>query len=102
MEGLILLNEEDCDSLLNVSEISKVTTSLAPNPVTEQSVLTINNFQNSATITFYNLLGQYIDQKEILSNTTTINHSDFPASGIYFYQLQQEGKIISTQKLIVR
>lgn len=95
-------NEEECNSLLSIPEIPKVTTLLTPNPVTEQSVLTINNFQNKTTITFYNLLGQYIDQKEITNNSMIINRTDFPATGIYFYQIAQNGVITDTQKFIVK
>ena len=95
-------NEEDCDSLLTIPETSKITTSLTPNPITEQSILTINNLQNNTIIAFYNLLGQSIHQKELTRNTTVVNRSNFPSSGIYFYQIHQEGQIIDTQKFIVK
>ncbi|MEP0265205.1 T9SS type A sorting domain-containing protein [Dokdonia sp.] len=95
-------NEEDCDSLLSISEIQKTTATLTPNPITDQSIVTINNPQNNTTIAFYNLLGQLISQEELTSNTTVINRSDFPSNGIYFYQIQQQGQVLETQKFIVK
>lgn len=95
-------SEEICDSLLSVSEISRLEVSLVPNPVTDQSTLTINSLQNGTTITFYTLLGQFIHQKELTSNTTLVSRSNFPSSGIYFYQIQQQGQILDTQKIIVK
>lgn len=94
--------DSDCDSLLSIPESSEITTLLTPNPVTEQSVLTINNFQNNTTITFYNLLGQLIDQKVVTNNTMIINRSSFPSTGIYFYQIAQDGVIADAQKFIVK
>lgn len=95
-------NEEECNSALSAPEIPKVTTLLTPNPIAEQSVLTINNFQNNTTIAFYNLLGQFINKKEVTNNTMVINRSDFPATGIYFYQIAQNGVIADSQKFIVK
>ena len=89
-------------SLLNLSEASIITTSLTPNPITEQATLTINTFQPNTSIAFYNILGQRITQKELTSSTTIIDRSDFPSSGMYFYQIQQEGFILDTQKFIVK
>ncbi len=94
--------EGECDNLLNIQENSQITTTLTPNPIVEQSLLTINNFQNNATITIYNLLGQRVDQKEVTNNSIEINRSVFPSTGIYFYQVAQNGIIADTQKFIVR
>ncbi len=95
-------NEEECDSALSTSEIPKVTALLTPNPITEQSLLTINNFQDNTTITFYNILGQFISKKEVTNNAMVIHRSDFPSNGIYFYQIDQDGVIAKTQKFIVK
>jgi hypothetical protein len=95
-------SDADCDSLLSLPETSEITTSLAPNPITEQATLTISTFQPNTILTFYNILGQHITQKELTSSTTVINRSDFPSSGIYFYQIQNEGTILNTQKFIVK
>ncbi|WP_299682570.1 T9SS type A sorting domain-containing protein [uncultured Dokdonia sp.] len=92
----------ECSELLNIPEVSKVTTSLTPNPITEQSTVTINNFQSNTTISFYNILGQFITQKEITNSTMNINRTDFPSSGIYFYQITQNNVIIDTQKFMVK
>lgn len=95
-------SEEGNCSLLNISEVPEITTSLIPNPIRDQSTLTVNNFQNNTIISFYNVLGQYINRKRIITPTTIINHNDFPSSGIYFYQIEQDGVVIDTQKLIVK
>lgn len=92
---------EDC-SLLNTDSFISTTSSLTPNPISEQSQLTIDQFQGNTSISFYNLLGQLIDQKEVTNNTMAINRSDFPSTGIYFYQIEQNGVITDTQKFIVK
>ena len=95
-------NEEDCDSLLQIPDISKISTSLTPNPISRQSILSINNFQNNTTLSFYNVLGQQITQKEVTNSSVAIHRNDFPSSGMYFYQIIQDGVIIDTQKFIVK
>jgi hypothetical protein len=80
---------EDCRiASLNVDDFTAFKSKLTPNPITKQATLTINTFQPNTTITFYNLLGQRISQKELTSSTTVIARSYFPSSGMYFYQIQ--------------
>lgn len=93
--------EEECNELLSTPEVLEITTQLTPNPITEQSTLTINTFQNNTTIIFYNTLGQRLRQKELTNNRMTINRDDFPSSGIYFYQIAQNGVVVDTQKFII-
>ena len=93
---------EDCRiASLSIEDVFVFKSTITPNPITEQSTLTINQFQNNTTISFFNILGQYITQKEITNSTITINRSDFPSSGIYFYQITQDGIVVDTQKFIV-
>ena len=96
------VGDTECDDLLSLPETPKITTSLTPNPIKEQSTLTINTFQPNTTIAFYNLLGQRISQKELTNSTMVIDRSDFPSSGMYFYQIQSEGKVLDAQKFIVK
>ena len=91
-----------CSDLLNIPESPKLITLLSPNPITTQSQLTLSSFQNNTTISFYNLLGQRINQKEITSNSIAIHRTDFPSSGIYFYQIEQDGQVIDSKKFMVK
>lgn len=74
--------------------------SIYPNPFSSQTTLQTDNFFN-ATLTVYNSFGQQVKQiKNISGQTITLNRDNLP-SGIYFIQLTQDSKVITTAKLII-
>jgi hypothetical protein len=76
-----------------------------PNPANDFTNLdiTVNNNFNTASISFFNLLGKQVADFEITRNSDKIriNTSNWE-SGIYSYQLVVDGKKIATKKLLVR
>jgi hypothetical protein len=74
-----------------------------PNPASSNVTFSYNveNY-NNANITIYNVLGKEIKKLNIDNKTgkKSINTSDF-SSGVYFYNLSVDGKIITTKKLII-
>ncbi len=71
---------------------------IAPNPVNDSVSVSFPNGFNTATITFYNALGQLILDKNVSQSFSTISLQSL-SSGVYFYKIEtnsfsQSGKII--------
>lgn len=69
-----------------------------PNPVQHQLIVSFPNTFGEATITFYNLLGQQVLQKHLMSSAASML-MDQLHSGVYSYTIQsgsfvQSGKIV--------
>ncbi|MCX6270161.1 MAG: T9SS type A sorting domain-containing protein [Bacteroidetes bacterium] len=84
--------------------IGKDNISLSPNPVTDESVVTIRSSSDkSLIIKVYDILGKEVQEKGISVtegvNTTTLNFSDME-QGFYFVQLWDINKKIETQKVV--
>jgi Secretion system C-terminal sorting domain len=75
--------------------------SIAPNPMISFARITTNSYLKNATVSICNAAGQVVKQVENISgNSLTLFRGDLP-SGIYFVQMEEEGKIIAVEKLMV-
>ena len=93
----------DCSILLSVEEINyvKQEVNFSPNPFkTELLISKKSNFENS-TLKIFNSIGQLIKEKENIHGQNIIINRETLNSGIYFAQLIENGKIISTNKIII-
>lgn len=77
--------------------------SIYPNPFSTSATITISGASQlkNVELRIYNNLGEEVMVKIINSQITTLDTKDF-LSGIYFYQLTDNNKIIQSGKLIVR
>lgn len=95
------------NSTVGVNEMEKIGGTISnayPNPAANSVSVKydINEFSNSGTIVFYDMLGKAV-KEVVLSDkkgTAKINVDDLN-SGIYFYTFLVDGKAISTKKLVV-
>ncbi len=91
-----------CDNTtLNLGEQFKKQIILFPNPVIEKSILQLPIEVEIDQINIYTILGQLIKTENISSNNFIINSMDY-ANGLYFYQVFSNGKLIKTDKFIVK
>lgn len=80
--------------------------SIRPNPATNFALLEINAenvAMNDATVIVYNTLGQVVLQKD-LENTaqqTVRLHTESWKSGVYFYQIAWQDKVVGAKKLTI-
>ncbi len=75
--------------------------SFNPNPFSSLTSLRTNNNLKDATLTIFNSSGQTVKQvKSIYGKSFTLYRDNFQ-SGLYFYQLSQDKKIIKTGKLLI-
>lgn len=95
------------NSTVGVDEMDKVGGTISnayPNPASMSVSVKydINEFSNTGTIVFFDMLGKEV--KEVALNdkkgTAKINVDDLN-SGIYFYSFVVDGKAISTKKLVI-
>jgi len=87
-------------STTGIANIEKqIAVAVYPNPFSSETILKMNTRLKNATLTIYNTFGQQVTQLKNLSGQTVIVHRDNLPSGLYFLQLEQENKILATEKL---
>jgi hypothetical protein len=72
-----------------------------PNPFSSTVIIHTDKFFNNANLTVYNLYGQQAAHLiNIYGQTITLQRDNLP-SGLYFFQLTQDSKIITIDKLVI-
>jgi len=75
--------------------------SISPNPIiTETVIKSDNNFIN-ATLTFYNSVGQKVNQIENLYGNIILFKRDNLPNGLYLIQINEDNKILLKEKIII-
>ena len=81
-------------STLSISNVLHLGINIYPNPTT--SIITIDGLEGNAKVDVYALTGQRVLQQNTLSSVDV----SALGSGIYMLEISQNGKTISTHKLI--
>ncbi len=91
----------DCPFLETISTKNAVSetinVSVSPNPTQGVFTLFVSEPLRKATFTVTDCLGRTV-QSGVLTEQTTVGQ--LPASGVYFWQVEQEGRLIKAGKLI--
>lgn len=74
---------------------------LSQNPFSTVTTLTLTTNVQNATQVIYDSSGKLVRQITTISGNTISIHRDNLPSGIYFFQLSENNKIIATQKLVI-
>jgi hypothetical protein len=74
---------------------------LFPNPFSLQTTLLTDKVFQNASLTIYDSYGRQVKQISNMSGKTIILQRDNLSSGIYFLQLTQDNKILTTDKLVI-
>lgn len=92
----------DC-TMLNVDELSFKSHDIqyAPNPFTTELYITAPSDFKNATIKVFNSIGQLVRELTNVNGNTVTVRRDNLNSGIYFVQIQESGKIMATNKIIL-
>jgi hypothetical protein len=85
------------DMTSSVAENERAMVSVYPNPFDQE--LTVSNPFEKADFVIYDSFGRVVMKKEIEKGTNRIQPSGL-APGMYFYSLEQDGRPVSTGKLI--
>ena len=85
------------------NKIDGINFEIYPNPAYDELSIEISEklYSKSYYITLTNLLGEIVKEKTLDDNITIVNFSDLK-EGMYFVNLQDELRTISTKKLIVK
>jgi hypothetical protein len=85
------------------SPVEDFTTSVSiwPNPFSINTTLTTRDLLSKATLRIYNVCGQLVKCIDNISGNEIRIGRDNLESGIYFIRLEQAGRIITTEKLVV-
>lgn len=96
------VNPTECSTLsTNEIQIPNFIT-YSPNPFNDElTIATTKNLSNSS-LKVYNLIGQLVKKVENIYGNKVILQRENLVSGIYFVQLFENDKMISTQKIIIK
>jgi len=89
--------------LVSINEfvISENKIFISPNPFSVQTTLRSDIFLKNATLTVTNYIGQAVKQIKYISGQAVILQRDNLPSGLYFFRLVQDNKVVATDKLII-
>ncbi|MEO4005499.1 T9SS type A sorting domain-containing protein [Flavobacterium sp. CAU 1735] len=92
----------DC-TMLSVDELSFKSRDIqyAPNPFTTELYITAPSDFKNATIKVFNSIGQLVRELTNVNGNTITVRRDNLNSGIYFVRIQESGKIMATNKIIL-
>jgi uncharacterized repeat protein (TIGR01451 family) len=86
---------------LEVSELG-VQVAVFPNPFYETATVELDGWQGrGGTFVLFDMNGRAVLQKEFIGEKITLERGEIPA-GIYFFKIENEGKIIGSGKVVVR
>ena len=93
----------DCSMLLSVEEMNylKQDVNLSPNPFQTQLSISKKSIFENSKLKIFNSIGQVVKTMENITGQNIIIDRDDLKSGIYYIQITENGKIISTNKIII-
>ncbi|HWR94832.1 MAG TPA: T9SS type A sorting domain-containing protein [Flavobacterium sp.] len=96
-------NPSDCSMLLSIDDINYVKEEInfSPNPFKAELLITTNFYFENSTLKLFNSLGQLVKEINNINGQNIIIKRENLNSGIYFTQFIQNGKLISTDKIII-
>ncbi|MFH0865009.1 MAG: T9SS type A sorting domain-containing protein [Bacteroidota bacterium] len=80
---------------------SEFAISVYPNPFSAETTISINTGLSNATLQVYDLTGKVMIAKENISGQQFMIYRGNLSTGIYFYMISQENKVVVTGKLLV-
>lgn len=91
----------ECENVLGTNTYYQKKISLLPNPITSTAILQFPAELGIDFIKVFDVSERLVKEVAITTDQITINNSEY-ASGLYFYQLFSENKIITSNKFIIK
>lgn len=102
LSGNYILKTTDGGIFVNIKNLNDNNSiKIYPNPFSTQTTLQVDNLFHNATIKVYNCVGQTVKVIKNISGQTIILQRDNLSSGLYFLQLTQDNKILTTDKIVI-
>jgi len=89
-----------CEARLGIESYNLDQIVLSPNPVSDTSILQVPFEASVDVVKFFEITGRLIKEFKVTSENVQISTSDY-TSGIYFYQVFSEEKLLKTEKFII-
>jgi hypothetical protein len=99
-ETFFFNNQTECNIILSSNDFKENEIKLFPNPIRNISILKLTSNAEINSIKIYTISGRLIKEEKINTNDYILNNMEF-GSGVYFYQVFSEDKLIKTEKFIV-
>lgn len=101
--GEHIYGDSNCSSLLNTNITNEIATKIdfSPNPFTTQLTIQSENEFQDVTLKLYSSVGQLVRETKNLSGKNIVITRENLKSGLYFAELQENGKIVKTTKIII-
>lgn len=95
-------NATSCDNTtLGLADLNKNEAVLYPNPVVSTSILQFSSEGMVDGVKIFDVTGRLVHEAQVTEDYIRIDGMHYP-SGLYFYQTTSEGKIIHSEKFVVR
>ena len=94
-------NHNTCVYELGIDDFNINQSTLSPNPVTNVSILQFTSEELVDTVKVFDVSGGLIKEEKVAQDQVLIHAVDY-RSGLYFYQVFSEEKLLQTKKFIVR
>ena len=101
--GEHIYGNSDCSSLLNTNTSIEIATKIdfSPNPFTTELTIQSEKGFHDSTLKLYNSVGQLVRESKNLNGEKIVVPRENLKSGLYFAELQENGKIVKTTKIII-
>jgi len=90
-----------CGEELNISDFFIKKIILYPNPITSTSILKLPENELVYTIKVYNILGRLIKEETTANHIVKITNINYN-SGLYFYQVYSNSKLLRTSQFLIK
>ncbi|MCZ6595463.1 MAG: T9SS type A sorting domain-containing protein [Bacteroidetes bacterium] len=95
-------NATSCDNTtLGIDDLSQDQIVLYPNPVTSTSILQFSSDGIVDMLKIYDVSGKLVKEEKVNKDYVLIDAMQYP-SGLYFYQVYSENKLLKTEKFIIK
>jgi hypothetical protein len=90
----------NCNESVN-GLISLNSMEIFPNPFSNYTTILSDKFLKNASLIVYNSIGHSVKLMDNISGQTFIFYRENLPSGLYFFQIKQDNKIIATVKIVI-
>ncbi|HOY33006.1 MAG TPA: T9SS type A sorting domain-containing protein [Bacteroidales bacterium] len=101
INGRKMLAPDTISTLIKKNDIQNSVVCIYPNPFSDKAILHFTQPLSDADLIVYNTLGQEVKQYTGISGLALTIYRDRLKSGLYFFRLSQEKKIISTSYFMI-
>ena len=82
--------------------VKGVNVEIYPNPLQTEGLIVLNNYNcKNSVLQLFDATGRLVKEEAFDGNQVALNRKDFMSSGLYFFQITDQGQLLTQGKLIV-